>query len=327
MAPEQALYGYTHLLAVALWVIALGALLSAWLQRSIAAMAATYFFILAIVIGLPMMAPTALPMALMAAAGGGEEKMVVTVMLVTVGAVLLVELAAAVWLLALLLRGVSRRPARMGRAGWALVVVGPVVAAVWVALWLGPPGVVVARPDLTGALVVGVNVTPLGDLLLMTDVLLMEKLAHAVAAVRLAQAGTAARTDAMCSASGVSAASGSRTGLGVGPGDSQGRPSANDPAARLYAPRSTPTSGTSTRVPSLLRPGGEMAAMGGRGAPDRVSPLRVPYYEVVGDYSRAAEEALSREEIPPADRAVVRNYFEALQGSSADPEPGKEPSR
>lgn len=41
---------------------------------------------------------------------------------------------------------------------------------------------------------------------------------------------------------------------------------------------------------------------------------RVPYYEVIGEYSRAAEESLEREEVPPTYQRSVRAYFDALQG-------------
>ncbi len=42
----------------------------------------------------------------------------------------------------------------------------------------------------------------------------------------------------------------------------------------------------------------------------------MPYYEVIGDYSQEAEDALSHEEVPPAYRQTVREYFESLQGGS-----------
>ncbi len=51
-----------------------------------------------------------------------------------------------------------------------------------------------------------------------------------------------------------------------------------------------------------------------------MSNSRVPYYEVMGEYSRAAEEALSREEVPPAYRSTIRDYFEALQSGGTESE-------
>ena len=61
-----------------------------------------------------------------------------------------------------------------------------------------------------------------------------------------------------------------------------------------------------------------MAAVTTRGAPETASESRVPYYEVIGDYSQAAEDALSREEVPPAYRQTVREYFDSLQHGSDD---------
>ena len=118
--------------------------------------------------------------------------------------------------------------------------------------------------------------------------------------------------------------------MGVGPDQGSQRSIPPDaPGARLYAPRATPTSGNLERVPGQVRPDGEMAATTERGAPTIGSDSRVPYYEVITDYSRAAEEALSREEVPPAYRGTVREYFKALEsggGSSGDPSPSGVPT-
>jgi hypothetical protein len=54
-----------------------------------------------------------------------------------------------------------------------------------------------------------------------------------------------------------------------------------------------------------------------KGAPTKVTQSRVPYYEVIGEYSKAAEDAMSREEVPPAYRGTVRAYFRALQSDEA----------
>ena len=109
----------------------------------------------------------------------------------------------------------------------------------------------------------------------------------------------------------------SAPGLGVGPdnGSQQSIPP-NAPAASLYAPRETETSGDLVRVGSQVRPQGQMFATTEKGAPTKLSESRVPYYEVIGNYSRAAEEALAREEVPPSYRATVRSYFDALQSGA-----------
>ena len=114
------------------------------------------------------------------------------------------------------------------------------------------------------------------------------------------------------------AGSGSGAGMGVGPdrGTRQGIPPGT-PGASLYAPRRTDVETTPERVRSHVRPGGEMLTTPTttRGAPSSATDSRVPYYEVIGDYSRAAEEALESEEVPPAYRPTVRQYFESLQSA------------
>jgi len=106
-------------------------------------------------------------------------------------------------------------------------------------------------------------------------------------------------------------------GMGIGPDrGSQKSIPPDAEAASLYAPRTTETSGTKERVHGQVRPQGEMLATTEKGAPLSVSESRVPYYEVIGDYSKAVEEALAREEVPPAYRGTVREYFDALQSGT-----------
>lgn len=108
---------------------------------------------------------------------------------------------------------------------------------------------------------------------------------------------------------------------GIGPDQgSQQQVPPNAPGTSLYAPRHAPVTATPERVRGSVREGGEAYAGPTRGAPDRVDPSRVPYYEVIGEYSRAAEDALEREEVPPAYRATVREYFGSLQGGSGPAE-------
>ena len=94
----------------------------------------------------------------------------------------------------------------------------------------------------------------------------------------------------------------------------------NAEAAKLYAPRTTETSGPLQRVRARVGPQGRMMAITEKGAPVKVTESRVPYYEVIADYSKAAEEALSREEVPPTYRTTVRNYFSALQSGEKPPD-------
>ena len=94
----------------------------------------------------------------------------------------------------------------------------------------------------------------------------------------------------------------------------------NAEAAKLYAPRTTETSGPLQRVRARVGPQGRIMAITEKGAPVKVTESRVPYYEVIADYSKAAEEALSREEVPPTYRTTVRNYFSALQSGEKPPD-------
>lgn len=49
------------------------------------------------------------------------------------------------------------------------------------------------------------------------------------------------------------------------------------------------------------------------GAPDAAAPASVPYTAVVSDYRKAAENALSKEKVPPAYRTRVKDYFSSLE--------------
>jgi hypothetical protein len=125
------------------------------------------------------------------------------------------------------------------------------------------------------------------------------------------------------SGDGTGTAEGSGSGMGTGPGDSHGNLPPDAPGASLYSPRTTPTSGEKTHVSTMMRKGGgPTVSTSEKAAPDRTSDSRVPYYEVVGDYSKQAEEALSREEVPPAYRSTVKGYFNALQPGGDRAKPG-----
>lgn len=49
-----------------------------------------------------------------------------------------------------------------------------------------------------------------------------------------------------------------------------------------------------------------------KGAPDKAGSSSVPYYEVYSDYKKQAEKALSKEDVPPAYKKPVQDYFESL---------------
>jgi hypothetical protein len=113
-------------------------------------------------------------------------------------------------------------------------------------------------------------------------------------------------------------------GLGQCKGGNRGGPMPqksippNAPATRLFAPRQSDNPGDLERVRAQINPQGRMMSTTEKGAPSTVNSSRVPYYEVISDYSKTAEEALSKEEVPAAYRSTVRAYFRALQ--SGQPE-------
>jgi len=146
-------------------------------------------------------------------------------------------------------------------------------------------------------------------------------------------AGGQGKLAAVCRAAGeardgVGSACGNMKGQGQGQGPEGGDAVGADngsqrfippdaPAAKLYAPRTTETSGTLQRVPAQMNgTGGPMAGTTTTGAPDVGTRSSVPYYEVMPQYSRAAEEALTKEEVPPAYRKTIREYFDALQSGA-----------
>jgi uncharacterized protein YjgD (DUF1641 family) len=98
----------------------------------------------------------------------------------------------------------------------------------------------------------------------------------------------------------------------------------NAPGTQLFAPRQSENPGDLERVraqinpQAMLAPRGPMLATTEKGAPPLGGPSRVPYYEVISDYSKTAEEALAKEEVPPAYRGTVRDYFRALQSGKPE---------
>ena len=116
----------------------------------------------------------------------------------------------------------------------------------------------------------------------------------------------------------------SGSGMGIGPDSgSQQQIPADAKAAGLYDPRATATDGDAERVRAFVRPDGQMMSIMEKSAPVVVSGSKVPYYEVIGEYSKTAEEALEKENVPPTYRGAVRDYFDALQGAGKAPATGQ----
>ncbi len=123
---------------------------------------------------------------------------------------------------------------------------------------------------------------------------------------------------------GACSGTGRGSGSGIGPGDgSQGQVPPNARAAGLYTPRTTATDGETARVRAPVRPGGDMISVMEKSAPVVISGSKVPYYEVIGEYSKTAEQALDTEDVPPTYRGAVRDYFDALQSAGTHPAAGR----
>ena len=57
-----------------------------------------------------------------------------------------------------------------------------------------------------------------------------------------------------------------------------------------------------------------------KATPSGSAPARVPYSAAYPGYRRDAERSVQRSQIPPRMRALVRNYFDAI-----NPDAGKHP--
>lgn len=67
------------------------------------------------------------------------------------------------------------------------------------------------------------------------------------------------------------------------------------------------------RAPSHVGESGMVFSAGETtGAPDAAAPAAVPYTDVVSNYKKAAETAISKEKVPPAYRKRVKDYFGSL---------------
>ncbi len=143
----------------------------------------------------------------------------------------------------------------------------------------------------------------------------------------LAKASSLSKTDlakarlaAVCQACKAGCKSGSCSGNQITYG--QGKPAPqqsippNAPSTQLFAPRGSDLPAEAERVRAQVNPQGPMLSTSEQGAPTKITESRVPYYEVISEYSKSAEEALAREEVPAAYRGSVRSYFESLQAGA-----------
>ncbi len=82
---------------------------------------------------------------------------------------------------------------------------------------------------------------------------------------------------------------------------------------RLYAPRRTETMQDDQRVGGKAGSGGRVHTQSGPREAPRLGNSRVPYQDVIGDYRGAAEDAMSRGDIPATQRQRVKRYFDDLR--------------
>jgi hypothetical protein len=84
-----------------------------------------------------------------------------------------------------------------------------------------------------------------------------------------------------------------------------------------YEPDGAPLNPRDSGVPYRDRGKGRMDYNPFQSTPDG-GQAAAPYYDVWGSYERAMEDAISREDVPPAYRQHVREYFESLNSSAPE---------
>ena len=82
---------------------------------------------------------------------------------------------------------------------------------------------------------------------------------------------------------------------------------------KVYAPRRTKTGGYTTQIRGKQGKSGKIHTSETETAPEKGEMASVPYYEVYSDYRKAAEQAVAREDVPPAYRKRVKDYFKSLE--------------
>jgi hypothetical protein len=107
---------------------------------------------------------------------------------------------------------------------------------------------------------------------------------------------------------------GNSSGKGTGPGDGMSRYDPNNPSnINRDPPSRIKAQFYDTKIPGKVGDQGESFSLQVLGEPDKTGKAQVPYYKVYSDYSKAAEHALNREEVPPAYKGRVKDYFDSLK--------------
>lgn len=101
---------------------------------------------------------------------------------------------------------------------------------------------------------------------------------------------------------------GNNSGQG-GPGSGFGGDNSNSgPHGKLTPSKNIVKAPTHVGSSGMIFSAGETT-----GAPDSTTSASVPYTDVISNYSKAAESALSKEKVPPAYRKRVKDYFKSLE--------------
>jgi ABC-type transport system involved in multi-copper enzyme maturation permease subunit len=161
--PVQVLTGYAYLFAVSLGIVALGTLVSCWVQRSVAAISTTYGLVLLSVISLP--AAAGVTSALVEELAGSRADTLLVLLVGLFGlAVLIVEVGAAAWVLSFWLSGRRRR----GRPrAWSTGVVA-VLSVLWMVVWVSPGVALGVKQGIIGPVAMGLAGNPFGGLVMVT---------------------------------------------------------------------------------------------------------------------------------------------------------------
>jgi hypothetical protein len=85
----------------------------------------------------------------------------------------------------------------------------------------------------------------------------------------------------------------------------------------IYAPEFIDVTTQDTQVRGQMNEEGKTYTTIIRSAPEK-QEATAPYYEVYEDYEAAAEEALTREDIPRGYKTYVRDYFDSLRPEEAE---------
>ena len=141
--------------------------------------------------------------------------------------------------------------------------------------------------------------------------MIKEMQANCKMAMSLSNASSACQSasSALGKCSGSSAASLFGNNSGAAPGGGLGSNNQNaGPHGKINDVKSAEKVTSQVGESGMVFSGGES-----KSAPDQVGPAKVPYTAVMPAYQKAAEDSLQRDQVPPAYRKRVKDYFGSLQ--------------